>query len=190
MNTSERYILGIDPGLRITGYGVILNLGAQYTYIASGTVCPETTQTLPERIATLFNDLSVIIRQYQPQQAAIEKVFSNVNPQATLLLGQARGAALAALTSQQLNVAEYTALQVKQAVVGHGKASKPQVQEMVGRLLGMPALASIDASDALACAICHVHSTTNSLASLTHHSYRLRRQRTNRLRLSHKHLAS
>ena len=98
-----------------------------------------------------------IIATYRPQQAAVEIVFVNVNPQSTLLLGQARGAAISALVTADLPVAEYTALQVKQAVVGHGKAAKEQVQEMVARLLNLPGIPSTDAADALACAIAHAH---------------------------------
>lgn len=98
-----------------------------------------------------------MIATYQPDQVAVEKVFVNVNPQSTLLLGQARGAAIAACVSRDLSVAEYTALQVKQAVVGNGHAAKDQVQEMVKRLLNLPAAPKPDSADALACAVCHAH---------------------------------
>lgn len=106
---------------------------------------------------TILNSLSEIIQQHQPQQVAVEQVFVNVNPKSTLLLGQARGAAICAAVAANLQVAEYTALQVKQAVVGNGHAAKEQVQEMVKRLLQLPAAPSPDAADALACAICHAH---------------------------------
>ena len=150
-------ILGIDPGLRVTGFGVIEKQGNQLVYVASGCIKSHDKQLLPERIATLFAGISEVIATYAPNQAAVEKVFVNVNPQSTLLLGQARGAALSALVHGGLPVAEYTALQVKQAVVGHGKAAKDQVQHMVKRLLALTGDPSPDAADALACAICHAH---------------------------------
>ena len=112
---------------------------------------------MPERLKTILNSLIEIIQQHQPQHVAVEQVFVNVNPKSTLLLGQARGAAICAAVSANLQVAEYTALQVKQAVVGNGHAAKEQVQEMVKRLLQLPAAPSPDAADALACAICHAH---------------------------------
>lgn len=150
-------ILGIDPGLRITGFGVIERTGAKLAYVTSGCVKTRDTDSLPERIRTLVEGIGEVVRTYQPEQAAVEKVFVNVNPQSTLLLGQARGAALSALVMAGLPVAEYTALQVKQAVVGKGKAAKEQVSHMVCRLLALPGEPSADAADALACAICHAH---------------------------------
>ena len=105
-----------------------------------------------------MNNLQEIIRQYHPDQVAIEQVFVNVNPQSTLLLGQARGAAICAAVSRDLDVAEYTALQIKQAVVGNGHAHKDQVQAMVIKLLSLASSPGKDAADALACAICHAHS--------------------------------
>ena len=150
-------ILGIDPGLRVTGFGVIEKHGNQFVYVASGCIKSNDKQSLPERIKTLFAGISEVIATYAPNQAAVEKVFVNVNPQSTLLLGQARGAALSALVHAGLPVAEYTALQVKQAVVGQGKAAKEQVQHMVVRLLSLPGAPTADAADALACAICHAH---------------------------------
>ena len=125
-------------------------------YVTSG--CIKTADaSLPERLKTILNSLTEIIQQHQPQQVAVEQVFVNVNPKSTLLLGQARGAAICAAVAANLQVAEYTALQVKQAVVGNGHAAKEQVQEMVKRLLQLPAAPSPDAADALACAICHAH---------------------------------
>ena len=150
-------ILGIDPGLRITGFGVIEKRGSKLAYVASGCVKTDEAASLPERIKTLLDGIAEVVAAHGPQQAAVEKVFVNVNPQSTLLLGQARGAAIAALVTAGLPVAEYTALQVKQAVVGHGKAAKEQVQQMVMRLLQLPGTPSPDAADALACAICHAH---------------------------------
>lgn len=149
-------ILGIDPGLRLTGYGVIEKTGQSLAYLASGVIRTETGE-LPGRIKLIFDGVSEILRQFAPAAAAVEKVFVNVNPQSTLLLGQARGAALAALTQGELAVFEYTALQVKQAVVGNGHADKTQVQHMVKRLLALSAEPRPDSADALACAICHAH---------------------------------
>lgn len=150
-------ILGIDPGLRVTGFGVIDKQGQRLHYVTSGVIRSNDKETLPERLKTLFSGISEVIASARPDAAAVEKVFVNVNPQSTLLLGQARGAAITALVAAGLPVAEYTALQVKQAVVGHGKAAKDQVGYMVARLLTLPGQPSADAADALACAICHAH---------------------------------
>ncbi len=117
----------------------------------------DAAKPLAERLCTILEGLAEVIESYHPVECAVEKVFVNVNPQSTLLLGQARGAAICAAVLARLPVAEYTALQVKQAVVGQGHARKEQVQEMVARLLKLPAAAGPDASDALACAICHAH---------------------------------
>ena len=150
-------ILGIDPGLRTTGFGVIDKQGNKLSYIASGTIKTPDAD-LPERLKTIFAGIGEVIATYRPDCAAIEKVFVNVNPQSTLLLGQARGAAICALVIADLKVAEYTALQLKQAVVGHGKAQKQQVQDMVQRLLSLSGMPGTDAADALGVAICHAHS--------------------------------
>jgi crossover junction endodeoxyribonuclease RuvC len=175
MSESVR-ILGIDPGLRVTGFGVIDTLGSKLTYVASGCVRTDATQSLPERIKTLLDGIGEIIAAHGPAQAAVEKVFVNVNPQSTLLLGQARGAAISALVGAGLPVAEYTALQVKQAVVGHGKAAKEQVQNMVRRLLQLPGDPSPDAADALACAICHAHGG-QGLGAIPTQGFRVRKGR-------------
>jgi crossover junction endodeoxyribonuclease RuvC len=152
-------ILGIDPGLRTTGFGVIEKHGNKLTYIASGTIKTLVGEDLPSRLKTILRGVAEIVGTYHPTCAAVEKVFVNVNPQSTLLLGQARGAAICALVGADLAVAEYTALQVKQAVVGHGKAHKEQVQDMVQRLLNLSGLPGTDAADALGVAICHAHSS-------------------------------
>ncbi len=149
-------LLGIDPGLRITGYGVIDMIGQQLTYVASGVVRTDTGE-LPGRIKIIFEGVSEVLAQFRPDASAIEKVFVNVNPQSTLLLGQARGAVIAALTAAGQPVHEYTALQIKQAVVGNGHAEKEQVMHMVKRLLNLSAQPGADSADALACAICHAH---------------------------------
>lgn len=155
-------ILGIDPGLQTTGFGVIERNGQQLRYIASGTI--RTTRTegvalgnLPARLKILFEGINEVIARYEPDTAAVEIVFVNVNPQSTLLLGQARGAALTALVMQDLPVAEYTALQMKKAITGHGRAAKSQIQEMVKRMLQLPGLPGTDAADALGLAITHAH---------------------------------
>ncbi|MDR2690577.1 MAG: crossover junction endodeoxyribonuclease RuvC [Azoarcus sp.] len=155
-------ILGLDPGLRITGFGLIDMQGNRLRYVASGCIrgADGAASALPIRLKTLFDGVREVIDRYHPDLAAVEKVFVSVNPQSTLLLGQARGAVICGAVSSDLPVSEYTALQVKQAVVGHGKAAKEQVQHMVMRLLDLPAAPQADAADALACAICHAHGST------------------------------
>jgi crossover junction endodeoxyribonuclease RuvC len=150
-------ILGIDPGLGITGYGVVEKQGSVLQYVASGRIVSNDRDSLSERLSTILAGLAEVIGNFSPGEVAVEKVFVNVNPNSTLLLGQARGAAICAAVMAKLPVAEYTALQVKQSVVGQGHARKEQVQEMVRRLLKLPAAPGTDASDALACAICHAH---------------------------------
>jgi crossover junction endodeoxyribonuclease RuvC len=150
-------ILGIDPGLRTTGFGVIEKQGQRLRYIASGTIKTGTEGALPPRLKVILSGVTEVVETYRPACAAIEKVFVNVNPQSTLLLGAARGAAITALVGADLEVAEYTPAEVKQAVVGSGKAVKAQVQEMVARLLKLPGLPGSDAADALGIAICHAH---------------------------------
>jgi crossover junction endodeoxyribonuclease RuvC len=149
-------ILGIDPGLRLTGFGVIEANGAKLSYVTSGCV-RSGTGDLALRLKAIFEGLNEVISAHAPMAVAVEKVFVNMNPQSTLALGQARGTAICAVVSAGLPVAEYTALQVKQSVVGNGHAAKEQVQEMVRRLLALPGAPSPDAADALACAICHAH---------------------------------
>jgi crossover junction endodeoxyribonuclease RuvC len=152
-------ILGIDPGLQTTGFGVIDVEASALTYVASGTI--KTTHldrgNLPARLKVLFDGIGEVAARYQPAVASVEIVFVNVNPQATLLLGQARGACITALVARDLAVAEYTALQMKQAVAGYGKAAKAEVQEMVKRLLKLPSVPGKDAADALGLAITHAH---------------------------------
>jgi crossover junction endodeoxyribonuclease RuvC len=168
-------ILGIDPGLRATGFGVLEKAGSRLTYITSG--CIKTASgELPARLKTIVDGLAEVIGANAPLQVAVEKVFVNVNPQSTLLLGQARGAAICAAVMHNLPVSEYTALQVKQAVVGNGHANKEQVQEMVKRLLKLAGDPSPDAADALACAICHAHGG-QGLGRLATAGYRVRRGR-------------
>jgi crossover junction endodeoxyribonuclease RuvC len=151
-----RRILGIDPGLRVTGFGLIEARGTALVYVASGCI-RASGSSLPVRLGVIARDLAHVIAEAGATEVAVEKVFVNVNPNSTLLLGQARGAALSALVAGGLDVSEYTALQMKKAIVGHGQARKEQVQEMVRRLLNLPGLPGKDAADALGLAICHAH---------------------------------
>ena len=169
-------ILGIDPGLRITGFGIIEKSGNRLTYVASGCIKTDAKASLPTRLGTIYAGLNELLAQYKPDQAVIEIVFVNVNPQSTLLLGQARGAAITTLVAGGVEVAEYTALQVKQAVVGNGHADKVQVQHMVRRLLSLPGAPSPDAADALACAIAHAHGG-QGLGALSTKGFRIRNGR-------------
>ena len=175
-------ILGIDPGLQCTGFGVVDTDGPNLHYVASGTIqtSPKDGALLPARLKILFDGINEVVARYQPTVAACEIVFVNVNPQATLLLGQARGACLTALVSNDLAVAEYTALQLKKAVVGHGRADKSQMQEMVRRLLQLPRLPGKDAADALGLCITHAQvsrtvaaiNKVSALQARTHAAYK------------------
>ena len=181
-STGTLRILGIDTGLQTTGFGVIDLSAGQLHYVASGVI--ETTQgemgNLPARLKVLYDGIREIHTRYQPDVASLEIVFINVNPQASLMLGQARGCCLTALVSCDLPVAEYTALQMKQAITGHGRAAKSQVQEMVKRLLNLPAVPRQDAADALGLAITHAHASPSmnklaaqgALSRKTHGMYR------------------
>lgn len=158
-------ILGIDPGSRRTGYGVVDVSGSKMTYVTSGIIrLPE--RGLPERLKIIFDGVSEIILQYRPQHMAVEEVFLARNPSSALKLGQARGAAIVAGVNANLPVGEYSARTVKQSVVGTGSADKTQVQMMVMQLLKLSQSPAEDAADALAVAICHAHSmgTKSALA--------------------------
>ena len=170
-------ILGIDPGLRVTGFGVIDVDGAKLHYVASGTIKTDAVAIgqLPARLKIIYDGVREVHARWQPSCTSVEIVFVNVNPQSTLLLGQARGAALAALVSAGLPVAEYTALQMKKAIVGHGLANKEQVQAMVQRLLALPGQPGRDAADALGLAISHAHAA-RSFAALAEAAPLQRRQ--------------
>ncbi|MFC4273720.1 crossover junction endodeoxyribonuclease RuvC [Achromobacter aloeverae] len=150
-------ILGVDPGLRRTGFGVIDTDGARLRYVASGTIVVPPAAALAQRLKVILDNLREVVRDTQPDVAALEIVFLNTNPSSTLLLGQARGAALCALADCGLDVHEYTALQIKKSVVGTGRAAKEQVQAMVRHLLALDGLPAPDSADALACAISHAH---------------------------------
>ncbi len=179
MNDAEKpvlRILGVDPGLRSTGFGLIEKTGNRLAYLVSGCIRTDVKDSLPGRLGTIYAGLRELLATHRPDQAAVEIIFMNVNPQSTLLLGQARGAAITALVASGLEVAEYTALQVKQAVVGNGHADKVQVQHMVRRLLSLSADPSADAADALACAIAHAHGG-QGLGRLASHGLRVRNGR-------------
>ena len=157
-------ILGIDPGSRMTGYGVIEVRGRRPLYIASGCVRME-DENFPERLRTIFEGLGEVVDRYRPTEIAIEKVFVQRNVDSALKLGQARGAAICAVVSRALPVAEYSPTQIKQALVGRGAAAKEQVQHMVKTLLQLVESPQVDAADALACALCHCH-TSQTLGQL------------------------
>lgn len=148
-------ILGIDPGSRATGFGVIEVDRGRTHYIVSG--CVRVEGDLAERLKRIYAGVSEVIATYAPQALAIEKVFFARNADSALKLGQARGAALTACANRDLTVTEYSALQIKQAIVGVGHAGKPQVQHMVRVLLSLQGAPQADAADALACALCHAH---------------------------------
>ena len=150
-------ILGIDPGLRRTGFGVVDVQGMHVHYVASGTIVVPSDIALHLRLKNIMDHIREVIQHYQPSHSALEKVFVNTNPASTLLLGQARGAAMCALADCGLDVAEYTALQIKKSVVGRGHATKEQVQLMIQHLLKLNGVPEADSADALACAITHAH---------------------------------
>ena len=158
-------VLGIDPGSRITGYGIVEQAGNRLVHVDNGAIFTDSAADFPGRLLRIFDGLSAVIAQYQPDEVAVENIFFSTNAQSALKLGQARGAAIVAAVHAGLPVAEYTALQVKQAVVGQGRAEKGQVQKMLKALLGLPEIAQADASDALAVAICHINS--NGLRQMT-----------------------
>ena len=159
----------------MTGFGVLDKAGQKLAYVTSGCIRVPSGE-LSIRLKTILDGLAEVIASCQPEQVALEKVFVNVNPQSTLLLGQARGTAICAAVLHRLPISEYTALQVKQAVVGNGHAGKEQVQEMVKRLLKLEGKPGPDAADALACAICHAHGG-QGLGRLATAGYRVRRGR-------------
>jgi crossover junction endodeoxyribonuclease RuvC len=154
-------ILGIDPGSRTTGYGVIRAVGATNEYIASGCIRTTDKTSLPEKLEEIFSGVKQIIDEYQPNEFAIEKIFMARSAESALKLGQARGVAIVAAVNQGLPVYEYEARKIKQAVVGTGAAKKSQVQHMVARLLKLPGMPMQDAADALAIALCHINTQHN-----------------------------
>jgi len=157
---NTRCILGIDPGSRLTGYGLVDVHGTKLTYRASG--CIRTSgDALPARLGQIYRGVSELIATYHPTEFAIENVFLARNAQSALKLGQARGVAIAAAVAVELPIYEYAARQVKLAVVGTGRANKEQVQHMVQVLLDLSGSPQADAADALAIAVCHVNTAPN-----------------------------
>jgi crossover junction endodeoxyribonuclease RuvC len=150
------HILGIDPGSRLTGYGVIEQTGNRYKYIASGCIRIE-AEYFPDRLKQIFDGVAQLVQTYHPEQMAIEQVFMHKNADSALKLGQARGAAICAVQFTNVPVFEYAARQIKQALVGKGNADKLQVQHMVKILLNIQGELQIDASDALGICLCHAH---------------------------------
>lgn len=150
-------ILGIDPGSRITGYGVIVLDRGRVCFTACGVIKTSTRLSLGYRLNQIFDGINEVIQIHGPTVAAVEDVFLATNPRSALILGQARGAAVVAAMQNGLTVNDYSAKQIKQGVVGYGQAGKAQVQHMVRVLLGLPSAPSADAADALAVAICHAN---------------------------------
>jgi len=157
-------ILGIDPGSRLTGFGVVNMVAGRFDYVSSGCI-RVANESFPERLKKIFDGVSEVILEFAPQEMAVEQVFMAKNPGSALKLGQARGAAIVAGVHQGLPVSEYSARQIKQAVVGNGAADKCQVQHMVKTLLQLSAVPQEDAADALAAALCHGH-TQQSLIKM------------------------
>ena len=153
-------ILGIDPGSCITGYGLIQEKNNQLRYISSGCI-KITADSIEQRLQQVFCGIREVIVQYQPEEVAIEQIFMHKNPNSALKLGQARGVAIVAASQDGLDVFEYSARQIKQAIVGYGNATKSQMQYMIQTLLKLSDVPSADAADALAVALCHTHSRKN-----------------------------
>jgi len=156
MNQS-RIIVGIDPGLRHTGYGIIEQNGNHLSFIAAGRISPETDLAMAARLLTLAEGIADILRNHHPDEAAIEESFVHKNARSALLLGQARGSAMLTLAQNGLAVAEYAANRIKQSVTGYGHADKTQIQAMITMLLPGSGKLAADAADALAVAITHAH---------------------------------
>ena len=162
-------ILGIDPGSRVTGYGIIKAVGNHQEYVGSGCIRTTDKETLAERLDVIFQGVTQIINEFEPAELAIERIFMSRSAESALKLGHARGVAMVAAVNQGLPVFEYEARKVKQAVVGSGAANKSQVQHMVMTLLKLPSQPQEDAADALAIAICHVN-TQHNLAKMSNSS--------------------
>jgi crossover junction endodeoxyribonuclease RuvC len=150
-------ILGIDPGSRITGYGVIKETNCKIEYIDSGCIRTSAQGELSEKLMQIYDGVCQLMENYSPTEVAIEQVFMHQNPSSALKLGHARGVAMVAAASHRVKVSEYSAREVKQSVVGYGAAEKDQVNHMVVRLLMLQSAPQADAADALAIAICHSH---------------------------------
>ena len=155
--SSVRHILGIDPGLRHTGWGVVAQNGNRLSFVAAGRISPSPNLPMAARLLLLSEGLSHIITNHRPDEAALEETFVNANAKSALVLGQARGAIMLTLAQNGLGVAEYAANRIKQSVTGYGHADKTQIQSMIGLLLPNSGKLVADAADALAVAITHVH---------------------------------
>jgi crossover junction endodeoxyribonuclease RuvC len=152
-------VLGIDPGTAITGYGLVREENGQAVALAYGAITTSSDLSLPDRLKLLQRDLAAVIEQYQPDQSAVEQLFFNKNVRTALAVGHARGVILLTLAQASVPIYEYTPTAVKQAITGHGRADKAQVQQMVTLLLGLSTIPKPDdVADALAIAICHLHS--------------------------------
>jgi len=149
----EYKIIGIDPGLKSTGYGIVNVKENKIFYMASGKIITNPKDEESVRLKDIFRGISEIVTKFQPSQAVVEKIFVNINASTTLALGQARGVAIAALAHHQIQIHELTPLEIKKSIVGTGKADKKQVQFMIKKLLGINQYPGTDASDALACTI-------------------------------------
>ena len=168
--TDTTRILGIDPGSRITGFGVVEARGAGYTYVASGSITAR-GETLAERLRCLFEGMEDIMARYGPQVMAVERVFVQRNPDSALKLGQARGVAVCVGALKSLPIHEYTPTEIKKALTGKGSATKAQIQHMAKALLRINGVIPTDAADALACALCHshLHRTRERIARFSGH---------------------
>ena len=158
VETSKVRILGIDPGSRFTGFGIIDVEGQKNTHVHSGCIKTSTKGEFSDRLKEIFTGITAVVREYQPEELAIEKVFMNKNADSALKLGQARGAAMVAAMQGEIGVFEYSPNSIKQAIVGRGHADKTQVQHMIKMLLLLKEPPHEDQADALAAAICHAHS--------------------------------
>ncbi|MGA9348613.1 MAG: crossover junction endodeoxyribonuclease RuvC [Anaerolineae bacterium] len=159
MAKNENLVLGVDPGTAITGYGLVWGEGDNLRLVDYGTIITPSDKPLPQRLQEIYRQLTVLIQERQPEAAAVEQLFFSRNVRTALSVGQARGVVLLAMANAEIAVHEYTPLEVKQAVVGYGRATKDQVQEMVKVLLGLDSVPQPDdAADAIAVAICHIHS--------------------------------
>ena len=159
MNKGDNLVLGIDPGTAITGYSLVCDVGGDLRLVDYGVITTPSDESLPQRLREIYRQLTAIIQERQPAEAAVEKLFFSRNVRTALSVGQARGVALLAMANADIEIHEYTPLEVKQAVVGYGRATKVQVQEMVKMLLELDSVPQPDdAADAIAVAICHIHS--------------------------------
>lgn len=154
-------VLGIDPGSNVTGYGIIEKNGRDFNTLKWGAISTKQYPSFPEKLKKIYDDLEEVIKSYRPTTAAVEKIFFAKNPQSVIKLGQARGVALLAAINSGLGIAEYTPLEIKQSVTGYGRAGKSQMQSMVAKILSLKENPKpFDSSDALAVAICHIHSAS------------------------------